>query len=216
MTGTASRRFVRGAVPAVAFAVAVGGCAREQKSAADSSAADSSGAVAPSPMDSTMPGMAHEPDGGAPAAAARSAGEAMDHQQMGPAHASGVAAPATAPSAPGHAMPGMAGMDHARMAPAAAPSAGVAAPAGAELHAQHAGMPQEVPRGPQPVTPPAEHAMAHEAAASPLSGAGAEELLGLVRTLVQDSVVQQAIRADPALREAWDDAAVRAVILSPR
>ena len=58
--------------------------------------------------------------------------------------------------------------------------------------------------------------MVHETVESPLSGTGAEELLGLVRALVQDSVVRQAIRADPALREAWEDPSVRAVITSPR
>jgi hypothetical protein len=45
---------------------------------------------------------------------------------------------------------------------------------------------------------------------------GTEKLLGLVRELVRDTVVQREIRQDPALRKAWQDPGVRRVIQQPQ
>jgi hypothetical protein len=53
----------------------------------------------------------------------------------------------------------------------------------------------------------------HTSPAAMPAGEGMDKILTLVQELVQDSVVQQRIQRDSALREAWADPAVRRVVL---
>ena len=131
-------------------------------------------------------------------------GGAQDHAALG--HEAASAAPSNAGGGP-------AVMDHADM-PDMGPSTDPASAASAAEHAAHLAPATPSDRA----TPPS--------AGPGVSGAGAEELASLAadsidakllllgRALVQDSLVQQRIEQDPALREAWEDPEVRAVITS--
>jgi hypothetical protein len=121
--------------------------------------------------------------------------------------------------------PGMAGMDHSAMpgmvgsgAPPAHAAAGhapaaSAGTAGAQGHEGHAAA--------TPAAAAPDHAaMGHQAAPpapspTPAADEGTEKLLRLGRELVRDSVVQRRIQQDPALREAWSDPEVRAIVAEP-
>ena len=88
----------------------------------------------------------------------------------------------------------MAGMDHAQMAMPARSEPATEPDRAPPMVMDHSAMPGMMP------------------AAEP----GAPELLELVAELVKDPVVLRAIEADPALREAWADTAVRRIIVAPR
>jgi hypothetical protein len=153
----------------------------------------------------SMPGMDHSrmnmgprSSGGTGASGAMAG---MDHAQMGHtaptasrgaqspmdhSRMSGMVHPASRGARTGHGTGSMAGMDHSGM--------------------QHGDM--NVPRM-EGMTPP------ESAPALLAPGEGTDKLLALVRELVRDPAVQQQIRQDPALREAWADPGVREVILRP-
>ena len=119
----------------------------------------------------------------------RASGQAADHSRMGHA-AAGSSRDARAVD---HGS--MPGMQHAA---SGAPQA--ARPAGAEgMRHDQTGM----------------HGMAHGQASPVLpAGPGTDKLLALVRALVRDSVVQEQIQQDPALRERWEDPGVRRIVTS--
>ena len=151
----------------------------------------------------TMPGMSKTaPATGRATPSGSMAG--MDHSNMpGMTKASGSASAATRPNP-------MARMDHSNMpgmtkAPSTAPRP---APATAMAGMDHSNMPGMAKSATSAggTTP----AAIMEFGASPAD----EKLRQIVAALVRDSVVQRRIAADSVLRRAWDNAAVRQLILT--
>ncbi|HEX8673873.1 MAG TPA: hypothetical protein VF710_18390, partial [Longimicrobium sp.] len=79
----------------------------------------------------------------------------------------------------------------------------------------HAAMGHSTATGTETASVSTSHAaMGHGTAAStdPAEDRATDKLLSLVGELVRDPAVQQEIRDDPALREAWEDPGVRRVV----
>ena len=148
--------------------------------------------------------------------------EGMDHgAASGQAHASTSGAQAMDHSRMGHSTtePASHSGSHARSGRAAA---------GTTDHAQHSGARRNANRpaesshsdhstatGTETASASTNHAaMGHSTAAStrPAEDRATDKLLTLVGELVRDPAVQQEIRDDPALREAWEDPGVRRVV----
>ncbi|HEX8455298.1 MAG TPA: hypothetical protein VF647_24685 [Longimicrobium sp.] len=149
-------------------------------------------------------GMDHGAAGGQ-AHAATSGAQAMDHSRMG--H--------TAAESASHSG------SHARSGRAAAGTTDHTQHSGARRNANrpaessHSAVDHATATGTETASASTNHAaMGHSTAAStrPAEDRATDKLLTLVGELVRDPAVQQEIRDDPALREAWEDPGVRRVV----
>lgn len=139
-------------------------------------------------------------------AAPTSGAQAMDHSRMGHTAARS-ASHSGSHTGSGRAAAGT--TDHSRHTGTAA-NASSSRPAASS----HAAMGHATATGAQPVSATTHAAMGHGSATGtqPAEDRATDKLLTLVGELVRDPAVQQEIREDPALREAWEDPGVRRVV----